>query len=106
MVQCVLTIEIMLEERVSFIRRSCGMDRNNVLSLNIFNPISNIDHILKVIREAVKDKLKDQEKKYKKKKSKVQSPGSKLTSSGWNVRYDFKIGLICELRKDYEVAIK
>jgi hypothetical protein len=81
------------------------MDRTNVISLNITNPISNIDPILKVISETLKEKLKDQEKKFKKKK-KIQSPRSKLSLSGWNVRYDFKVGLMCELRKDYESAIK
>lgn len=99
-------IDELADDRLSFIRRSCGMDRTNVLTLNISKAIINMDQILKTIHESVVMKSRDREKSIKKKRIKSTAPRGKLSVNGWNARYDFKIGLMCELRKDFENAIK
>jgi hypothetical protein len=56
--------------------------------------------------------FKEKEKKKKKKKGKLiqraQQPASLngLSLLGWNVRYDFKIAVFAEYRRDIEAAIK
>ena len=49
--------------------------------------------------------LAEKTRRFKKKKSKIPSEPGPIGSSGWSIRYDYKLGVICETRKEYELAL-
>lgn len=105
-----------LDERLSFIRRACGMDRNNLLVC----PASNQDGesksadvlmepIMKLMVNFSAAYYREEERKKKKKKarggSSLRFPTAKPPPTHSSIRFDFKMGAISELRFEPEVAI-
>jgi trafficking protein particle complex subunit 11 len=87
---------------------SCLKEDGSLLDLSVaFEPI------LKSIHDVVLTYYRDYEKRIRRKRSRLANSPPKtasatrtLSQNGWLVRYDFKLGLVCELRKDMDSAIK
>ncbi|KAJ2998032.1 hypothetical protein HDV02_004943 [Globomyces sp. JEL0801] len=111
----------LIEERLTYIRKQCGLTGQYVMtSLNPDGSLQDVtkqlESIHKQLLEVSNNYYKEKEKKIKKKKAKLLSSLSKpapliigskvLSPRGWVIRYDLKMAIYCEFRKDFENAIK
>lgn len=120
--------DAVVEERISFIRRSCGMDRSNLITVSCIKEDGSLQtaqvalercsflltSAMKVIQDTSSIYYREHEKRIRRKKAKLNSgltsilnsASSPLSSEGWSIRYDFKLALVYELKHDYDSAIK
>ena len=105
-----------LEERLSFIRKGSGINKSQILILSglsepLFTSVAmKMDNIKQSILSQCAMVYSEKEKKMRKKKSKITSGPPKLEDSLSSKEiiaiYDFKIGLMAELKRDFDAAIK
>jgi len=103
-----------LEERTSAIRRSVGLDAKTAffvlpapgsrLELSSF-----VNRILTTLQPVCADFYRDLTKHARRKKGRSQVVSSAgelipLSIQGWNVRYEFKLGIFAEYRQEMDVA--
>lgn len=107
-----------LDDRVSNIRRSSGLDSKSIYFLP-FNASPAevrefVSSVLSSIHSACVDYYRDLSKHARRKRSRnvvpqpTVQPGSAhvLSSPGWNVRYEFKLGVFAEFRQEMDAACR
>ncbi|KAL1915276.1 uncharacterized protein VTP21DRAFT_7552 [Calcarisporiella thermophila] len=109
-----------IEERVAYIRRSCGLDSR--YSFFLLPPGTQTDmqefvnNLQNVLYENAMNYYREHGKRVRKKRSRLPSlssqldsnglPSNSLSLQGWMLRYDIKSAVFSEFRQDYESAIK
>ncbi|KAI9100994.1 Gryzun, putative trafficking through golgi-domain-containing protein [Phlyctochytrium arcticum] len=118
-----------IEERLNFIRRTCGLDLKSSLFV-ISATLSDINPFLNTLQAALFEPVtlyyRDHEKRVRKKKARLAAPSARsappiasptassvstqpakpLPSAGWHLRYEYKLGVFAEFRQDMDTAIK
>lgn len=98
-----------LDARLSLIRRQSGLDSR--ASLFVISPVpqaevTNFVSSLKAeLWPAALDYYREHGRRVRRKRAR-QVPKGRLSDKGWNVRYDYKMGLFSEMRGEMEVALK
>ncbi|KAI8915996.1 Gryzun, putative trafficking through golgi-domain-containing protein, partial [Gorgonomyces haynaldii] len=105
----------LLEERLMYIRRTCGMDRNTFFPYfalsgdKLAEPQTSLaTRSQRLIFELACAHYREHDKRIKKKRAKVLTgpKAGQLSQLGWLIRYDFKLGFMYEMRQDYDAGIK
>ncbi|GAA5919086.1 hypothetical protein JCM1841_003742 [Sporobolomyces salmonicolor] len=98
-----------LDLRLSLIRRQSGLDSR--ASLFVISPVpqSEVNNFVMSIRAelypAALDYYREHGRRVRRKRAR-QVPKGGLSDRGWNVRYDYKLGLFSEMRGEMEVSLK
>jgi hypothetical protein len=98
-----------LDSRLSLIRRQSGLDSR--ASLFVISPVpqSEVNNFVLSLRAelypAALDYYREHGRRVRRKRAR-QVPKGGLSDKGWNVRYDYKMGLFSEMRGEMEVALK
>lgn len=119
------TDDPVIEERITFIRRSSMLDRNHQFvfcslkdNKEPAEPAAFDELVLKIVAEFSSSYYREHEKRVKRKRAKASSlirqpqtlvsvsTVKPLSLQGWYARYDIKLGVFCEFRQDFEPAIK
>ncbi|GAA6055585.1 hypothetical protein JCM3770_002500 [Rhodotorula araucariae] len=98
-----------LDVRLSLIRRQSGLDSR--ASLFVISPVpqSEVANFVQSLRAelypAALDYYREHGRRVRRKRTR-QAPRGALSEMGWNVRYDYKLGLFAEMRGEIEVSLK
>ncbi|BGP36865.1 hypothetical protein JCM10449v2_000767 [Rhodotorula kratochvilovae] len=98
-----------LDIRLSLIRRQSGLDSR--ASLFVISPVpqSEVANFVQSLRAelfpAALDYYREHGRRVRRKRAR-QAPRGALSERGWNVRYDYKLGLFAEMRGEIEVSLK
>ncbi|GAA5850035.1 hypothetical protein JCM8547_000988 [Rhodosporidiobolus lusitaniae] len=98
-----------LDFRLSLIRRQSGLDSR--ASLFVISPVpqSEVNNFVQSIRAelypAALDYYREHGRRVRRKRAR-QVPRGGLNERGWNVRYNYKLGLFAEMRSEIEVSLK
>ncbi|KAF2145473.1 uncharacterized protein K452DRAFT_264522 [Aplosporella prunicola CBS 121167] len=109
-----------IEDRLANIRRATGLDPKN--SLFFLPPTSRaeiasfVHNVLSVLQPTCVEYYRDLSKHARRKKNRGNIPpptapptrgtSQTLSSQGWNVRYDFKLGVFAEFRQEMDSACR
>lgn len=98
-----------LDARLSLIRRQSGLDSR--ASLFVISPVPTsevinfVDSLRAELFPAALDYYREHGRRVRRKRART-APKGKLSDKGWNVRYDYKMGMFSEMRGEVEVALK
>lgn len=107
-----------LDDRVSNIRRSTGLDARSIFSLAFDSSLAEVrefvNSVLSSIHSSCIDYYRDLSKHTRRKRSRnaipqptIQPGGAHVLSlPGWNIRYDFKLGVFAEFRQEMDAACR
>ncbi|KAM0752891.1 hypothetical protein T439DRAFT_323501 [Meredithblackwellia eburnea MCA 4105] len=98
-----------LDSRLSLIRRQSGLDSR--ASLFVISPVPQSEVVNFVasfkgeLYPAALDYYREHGRRVRRKRAR-QAPKGRLSDKGWNVRYDYKMGVFSEMRGEMEVSLK
>lgn len=116
------TVDFQTDNRLSFIKKSAGFDMkpSGMLAFYTCSPRTELEEFVSGIEASCAEPAiayyKEHIKRFKKKKAKVAATSSSRASftqsstsigaTGWNVRYDFKLGCFTEVIQDTDWATR
>lgn len=107
-----------LDDRISNIRRSAGLDAKSIFFLPFNSSLAEVrefvNSLLTSIHSSCVDYYRDLSKHARRKRSRnavpqpTVLPGSAhvLSLPGWNIRYEFKLGVFAEFRQEMDAACR